>query len=234
MHGRSATWFLLLLLALLAALTMWADVAVQPARPKNDGSGRHDPDYKLSNFSTLKTDINGNPRYVLAATEMVHYPDDDTTHLIRPHFTQYAANKPYTQIEGQRGLVTSDGEQVYVMDKVKVVRAATAQKGEMTVLTEFLHIIPDSEIARTDRPVTILQAPKTVVHAVGMEYDKKNGLLKLSKRVRAHYEKPAAKSVPRSAAPKKAQAPRKAAAPKTASTKKANNGTPKTRSRRPQ
>lgn len=234
MHGRSATWFLLLLLALLAALTMWADVAVQPARPKNDGSGRHDPDYKLSNFSTLKTDINGNPRYVLAATEMVHYPDDDTTHLIRPHFTQYAANKPYTQIEGQRGLVTSDGEQVYVMDKVKVVRAATAQKGEMTVLTEFLHIIPDSEIARTDRPVTILQAPKTVVHAVGMEYDKKNGLLKLSKRVRAHYEKPAAKSVPLSAAPKKAQAPRKAAASKTASTKKANNGNSKTRTRRPQ
>lgn len=233
MHGRPATWFLLLLLALLAALTMWADIAVQPAGPKNDGSGRHDPDYKLNNFNTLKTDPQGNPRYVLAATQMVHYPDDDTTHLLRPHFTQYAKNKPYTQIEGQRGLVTSDGEQVYVMDKVKVVRAATAQKGEMTVLTDFLHITPDSEIARTDRPVTILQAPKTVVHAVGMEYDKKNGLLKLSKRVRAHYERPATKAAPRSVAPKKAQASRKPTATKVTPAKKANTGNSKTRPRRP-
>lgn len=226
MYGRSAIWFLLLLLALLAALTMWADVAVQPPAPKSDGSSRHDPDYKLNNFHTLKTDPQGNPRYMLAAAEMVHYPDDDSTHLTRPRFTQYAEGKPYTQVEGQRGLVTSDGEQVYLMDKVKVVRTATRSKGEMTVLTEFLHIIPDREFARTDRPVTILQAPKTVVHAVGMEYDKKNKLLTLKKRVRAHYERPIIQGAARSAAKRTPTA-------KVAPTKKARNGDSKTRTRRP-
>lgn len=227
MYGRSATWFLLLLLALLAALTMWADVAVQPPAPKPDGSSRHDPDYKLNNFHTLKTDPNGDPRYMLAAVEMVHYPDDDSTHLTRPRFTQYAQSKPYTQVEAQRGLVTSDGEQVYLMDKVKVVRAATRSKGEMTVLTEFLHITPDSEVARTDRPVTILQAPKTVVHAIGMEYDKKNGLLTLNKRVRAHYERPALQGQAKKAPSKKAPAA------KAAATRNANNGAPQPRTRRP-
>jgi hypothetical protein len=58
-------------------------------------------------------------------------------------------------------------------------------------------------------------------------------LLKLSKRVRAHYEKPAAKTAPRSAVPKKAQATKKAAASKVTPTKKANNGNSKTRTRRP-
>lgn len=225
MYGRPATWFLLLLLALLAALTMWAEVAVQPVEPKKDGGSRHDPDYILHNFNTLKTDPQGNPSHMLAAAEMKHYPDDDSTHLTRPHFTQYTGGKPYTQTESQRGLVTSDGEHVYLMDKVKVVRAATAQKGEMTVLTEYLHIIPDSEIARTDRPVTILQAPKTVVHATGMEYDKKNGLLKLGKRVRVHYERPASAI----SKPKANKAP--AAKPTTA--RKAVNGDSKTRTRRP-
>jgi lipopolysaccharide export system protein LptC len=228
MYGRSAIWFLVLLLAMLAALTMWADIAVQPPGPKSDGSSRHDPDYKLSNFHTLKTDPNGNPRYMLAAAEMVHYPDDDSTHLVRPRFTQYSETKPYTQIEGQRGLVTSDGEQVYLMDKVKVVRGATKQKGEMTVLTDFLHITPDSEFARTDRPVTILQAPRTVVHAIGMEYDKKNGILKLSKRVRAHYERPVVKTATR-----KSQVLKKKPAAKAAPTKKAVTGPSKTRIRRP-
>ncbi len=160
---------------------------------------------------------------------MVHYPDDDSTHLVRPRFTQYSQTKPYTQIEGQRGLVTSDGKQVYLMDKVKVVRGATPQKGEMTVLTEFLHITPDSEFARTDRAVTILQAPRTVVHATGMEYDKKSGILKLSKRVRAHYEKP----VPRAAKTKKPQALKKAPTAKAATTRKAVTGESKPRIRRP-
>lgn len=227
MYGRPAIWFLLLLLALLAALTMWANVAVQLPASKKDGSSRHDPDYILHNFHTLKTDTQGNAKYMLAAVEMKHFPDDDTTHLVRPHFTQYLAGKPYTQVESQSGIVTSDGEQVYMTGKVKVVRAATPQRGEMTVLTEFLHITPDSEIAQTDRPVTILQAPKSVVHANGMVYNKKTGQLTLSKRTRAHYERPAAKGVPG-----KSQA-RKTPAAQAAPAKKAVTGDTTTRTRRP-
>src|SRR5512137_2187741 len=101
MQGRSTIWFPIALLALLAGLTLWIDRVVQPPQPKIDGSSRHDPDYILTNFNTLKTDQNGNPRHRLAATEMRHFPDDDTTELTRPRFTQYTANKPFTQIEGQ-------------------------------------------------------------------------------------------------------------------------------------
>lgn len=236
MHGRSAIWFPLLLLALLAALTLWIDVTVQPPEPKSDGSSRHDPDYKLTNFNTLKTDPKGNPRYMLAAAEMVHYPDDDSTQLVRPRFTQYSATKPFTQIEGQRGLVTSDGKNVYFMDKVKVVRGATRQKGEMTVLTDYLHIIPDQEIAVTDRPVSILQAPKTVIHATGMEYNKKLGVLNLYKRVRVHYERPDAATRARNAStkanPASARKPTVTQPAKANATNKAKAGETKTRIRR--
>lgn len=205
MHGRSAIWFPLVLLALLAALTFWIDRTVQPPQPKRDGSSRHDPDYRLTNFSTMRTDRNGTPRHMLAATEMVHFPDDDSTQLTRPRFTQYSASKPYTQIEGQRGLVTSDGEHVYFMDNVKVVRGATPQKGELTVLTDYLHILPEQDLVVTDRAVTILQAPRTVIHATGMEYNKKLGILKLFRRVRVHYEKPGVKLRPLTAPPLQAK-----------------------------
>lgn len=201
MQGRSAIWFPLTLLALLAALTFWIDRTVQPPQPKRDGSSRHDVDYRMNNFTTTKSDRAGVPRYVLSAIELRHYPDDDSTELVRPRFTQYAARKPYTQIQGQRGQVSSNGEDVYFMDNVIVERGAMPGRGKMTVLTEYLHLIPEQEMAVTDRPVSILQEPRTVIRATGMEYNKKQRVLKLFNRVRVHYERPGTDAPPLKAPP---------------------------------
>jgi lipopolysaccharide export system protein LptC len=190
MHGRSAIWFPLALLALLAALTFWIDRTVQPPQPRRDGTLRHDPDYTVKNFVMTKSDHDGNPLHALTAVSMVHFPDDDSTELTRPRFTQFSELKPATQIQAQRGLVSSNGDNVYFMDNVKAVRAATANKGELTILTEYLHIIPDQEIALTDRPVSILQAPHTVITAIGMVLNKKLRTVKLLQHVRVHYERP--------------------------------------------
>ncbi len=100
MPMRSAIWFPLTLLAMLAALTFWIERTVQPPQPKRDGSSRHEVDYRMNNFTTTKSDSKGNPRHVLSAVELTHYPDDDSTHLVRPRFTQYSLRKPYTQIQG--------------------------------------------------------------------------------------------------------------------------------------
>lgn len=192
MKGVPAIWFGLLLLGLLTALSFWIERAVQPPPPKRDGSTRHDPDYTVYNFSTVRSDLNGNPRYDLTGAEMRHYPDDDSTDLVKPNYAIYAQKKQVTRVQSERGQVSSNGENVYFMDNVKVTRAATAGKGEMTVMTSYLHVIPDKEIAQTDRPVTILQAPRTIVTANGMLYDKKQGLLNLRNKVRVHYVRPAA------------------------------------------
>lgn len=223
MKGVSTIWFPLAILGLLAGLSLWVERVVQPPQPVADGSSRHDPDYTVSNFSTLKTNPKGDPHYMLAATEMVHYPDDDSTHLTRPRLTQYSIKKPYTQIQAQRGLTSSNGDNVYFMDNVKVVRGATRQKGEMTVLTEYLHIIPDKDLAQTDRPVSILQAPRSTARANGMEYNKKLGTMKLIGNVKVHYERPGSEAAPLKNPP--------ALKPvKSASAKKASNKTSKKKS----
>jgi lipopolysaccharide export system protein LptC len=198
---RAAITFPLALLIFLAVLTFWINRAVQPPLPKLDGSSRHDPDYIMNNFVTTQTDIKGDLRYKLAAIEMRHFPDDDTTELQRPRYTQFAVGKPYTQVQGLRGLMSSDGEEVQLFDNVKVTRQAFADKGEMTVETDYLNIRPNEELVTTDRPVVIRQAPKTVIYATGMVYEKKQKTVTLLHRVRAHYERPviagdAAKSKP--------------------------------------
>lgn len=201
MYGRHTIIFPLAVLVLLAAITFWIDRTVQAPVQKSDANTRHDPDYIVNNFVTTKTDVMGNIQYVLAASEMRHYPDDDSTRLVRPRLTQYTDARPYTQIESQEGLVSSNGEVVQFIGNVKVVREPTGERPEMTMRTQYLKVTPDTEIATTDRPVVITEGPKSEVHAVGMIYDKKNRTIQLLNRVRAHYEKPPRSSRARPAAP---------------------------------
>ena len=244
MLTRSAIFFPLVLAGLLALITFWINLAVEQQGPKIDGSNRHDPDYTMNNFVTTQTDITGKLRYVLAAVEMQHYPDDDSTVLQRPRFTQYTIDKPYTQIEGLRGYISSDGEEVELVDNVKVTRQAFEGKGEMQLLTEKLIILPNQDIAKTNSPVVITQAPKTVIHGTGMIFDKKNQTVKLLSRVKVHYERPnvapikALKSQTKSLAPIKsstkttnAKASNKASSKPLNITKKLKTTDKKTRSK---
>lgn len=196
MKSFHSIWFALIVLALLAALTYWIDRIVQPPAPKRDGSARHDVDYTVNNFSSSRADQFGNPRFALSGIEMRHYPDDDTTELEHPLFKEFSLNKPTIQAQADRGTVSSNGENVYFMDNVKVVRAATPQKGELTILTSYLHIIPEQGILKTDRPVTILQAPHSVAHATGMELDKEERTVKMFNHVTVHYERPGTPPAP--------------------------------------
>ena len=190
LNTKSAIIFPLALLLLLAMLTFWIDKSVQPIAPKLDGSSRHDPDYIMHNFVTTQTDVNGELRYKLAANEMKHFPDKDTTDLIKPRFTRFAKNKPYTELIGDTGNVSSNGEQVDVYGNVRVLREAFAEKGVMTMETDALTILPNKDYASTDLPVVIKQAPGTVIYATGMVYDQKLQTMTLLHKVRAHYVRP--------------------------------------------
>jgi lipopolysaccharide export system protein LptC len=196
MYKRPFILFPLALLTILALLTFWIDRTVQRPQPKPDGSSRHDPDYILHNFVTTKMDINGDVHYILRAAEMKHFPDDDTTELKQPDLIQYG-DGPHTRIEAQRGMVSSNGETVQFMGDVKVVREASADRGEMTLLTQYLKVTPSTEVATTDRPVIIKQAPETVVHGTGMIYNKNEQTIKLLNDVRVHYVRPAMAKKPR-------------------------------------
>ncbi len=231
MLTRSAIFFPLVLAILLAVVTFWINLTVEQQGPKIDGSNRHDPDYTMSNFVTTQTDTTGKLRYVLAAAEMLHYPDDDSTVLQRPRYTQFTINKPYTQIEALRGYVSSNGEEIELVDNVKVVRQAFEGKGEMQVLTEKLVILPNQELAKTDSAVLIKQAPKTVIRAKGMVFDKKNQTLKLFNRVKAHYERPAALPVKSN---KSAPAKTKLISSKTLTKKQAASKKPSAKSKKVQ
>lgn len=191
-HGTTLL-FPILLLAFLAALTYWMSIKVQPAAPRPDAKLRHDPDYYLTNFKTTTTDMDGSIRYRLHAKTMNHFPDDDSTALELPIYTQYEKGKQYVQVKGKIGQVSSNGEDIKIYKDVVVRREPWGGKGLMTLETEYLNILPEEDKVLTYMPVVIKQAPKTVVHANGMVYEKSKHRITLLEKVRAHYEKPVLK-----------------------------------------
>ena len=189
MNKNLAAWATLTFLLLFVGLTLWLERVVQPAGPKLDGSTRHEPDYIVENFNAIKLDLNGQPHFTLAAVKMTHYPDDLTTHLVRPHFIAFNPKTPPYHIYAQRGIITEDGEHAYLYDNVRLVREASGKSTELTLHTSYLHIIPEKSFMETDKPV-IIQDAHTHITAVGLKLDKDTHQLKLLSRVKARYAPP--------------------------------------------
>ena len=187
MSERLAAWFPLLLLAILAALTFWLDRAVQPPASKSEGATRHDPDFIVDKVSAIRTAADGGIKHTLFAEKMIHYPDDDSTYLQSPKLVSYASGKAPITITSREALMSKDGENVYFQDDVHVTRAPYDDKSELAMQTSYLHVIPNDNIAQTDRPVVITDA-NTVVNAIGLELNGGTRILKLKSRVRGIYD----------------------------------------------
>jgi lipopolysaccharide export system protein LptC len=54
--------------------------------------------------------------------------------------------------------------------------------------TSFLHIVPDDNFAKTDKPVTIIEA-NTIINAVGMEFDNNTQVIRLLSEVKFVHDK---------------------------------------------
>ena len=194
MINRFSVLFPILFAAILAFISYWVQVSVENESEKRGNKLSNSPDYFLTNFKTTQTESDGSIRFILLANEMVHFTKDDTTRLKKPLFISYKNNLPSSQIEGGVGFVSTDGEEVQIIDNVKVARLETETKPKMELFTDQLTVLPHKDQAFTKRPVRITQDPKTVVNAIGMKYDKKNGIITLLEKVRVHYEKPAKKT----------------------------------------
>lgn len=185
--NRLSSLFPLLLLAALASVTFWLDQAIQESS-RTAETERADPDVIVDNIVARRMDANGNVKHTLYATRMTHFPADDSTRLQLPRFVSEASRAPVT-ITSKTARVSSGGDDVYFEDDVVVTRAAYEERSEMQLRTEFLHVIPDAHIARTDRPVTITDA-HTVAHAIGLELDSEARTVKFLSQFRGTYHDP--------------------------------------------
>lgn len=145
----------------------------------------HEPDYTVDRLVATRMDLQGRLRDTLQAARMVHYPGDDSTELTTPRFVSFARGAPLT-VTAKRAQVSSNGGNVYFHEDVRATRAAQGAKSALVLTTEYLHLLPDDNIAKTDRPVTVSDAHMTI-NAGGMELNGETRVLKLHNGVRGVY-----------------------------------------------
>jgi lipopolysaccharide export system protein LptC len=184
--GHHINWPPIGLALLLALLGFWLNHLSSRVETVDNAGFTHDPDFIVERFDALAFDTNGNPYQRLAAARMTHFMDDDTTVLDKPILRNLDPEAQVT-VNAERALISSDGKQVYFLDKVHMERPAGGDRPALTLDTEYLHVSSDSRVIRTNKPVALRQGPSSIT-ANRLIADDKAKLLSLDGNVRGTYE----------------------------------------------
>lgn len=179
--------FPLLLMASLALLTLWLDHQVRVEGGDHPSLRRHDPDYLVTNFTTTTYNRDGQAVTSLAAAQMQHYPDDDSTDVTAPRLVQSKPDQPRYTVEADRGQISREGDEIFLYDHVVLLRDADAKEPAAKMTTSFLHILRDRALVRTDREVQFQEEGRFLTGR-GMEYHTDTRELFLYADVRARFD----------------------------------------------
>lgn len=187
MRLSTTRMFPLLLMLALAGLTFWLERTVREEEGVHPSLRRHDPDYVVDNLTHTRFNIQGMVESTLTAAKMLHYPDDDTTDLLAPHFVQTKPNEPRVTLTADRGALSQDGEEVFLYDNVLIVREGGPDRSEARMRTSFMHVVQAQSVFRTDRDIVITEDDR-VISGRGMEYHNDSKEMFLRDRVRGRFE----------------------------------------------
>ena len=93
------------------------------------------------------------------------------------------------QIKADQAELYGSNDDIYLSGNVTLLRGASNDSSKKTtIVTSFLHVIPDDDIVKTDKPVTITEG-NTTINAVGMELDNHTRITRLLSQVRVAHDK---------------------------------------------
>lgn len=185
-------------IVLLAALSLFTLYLAQRAardreRPAAAAPAAGEPDYFVDRMALLTMNDAGAPAYRLQASSLLHFPADDSTRFEAPVMVSLDPSRPRVTVTADRGQLLNRAsrrdQEVQLSGRVNVVREARKDSAELVAVTDFAIVLPNADIVRTDRPITITHGPHRL-RGVGMELDNKARQLRLDSKVRATFEPP--------------------------------------------
>ena len=182
----------LVLMAFLGLLTLWLQYAVLEGSGGDAKPARHDPDAIVENFTVQRLDGSGKLQYTFSAPKMTHFSDDGSGEVLYPRLVQTAEDGGNFSATANRGTVSRQGEEAFLYGNVVILREATPQRPEFRARTEFLHVLAEQGISRTDQTVTISEG-RSILSGVGMVVNNNKQQFTLQSQVKATFDAPARK-----------------------------------------
>jgi len=127
----------------------------------------NDPDYIIDNFSFVRMSETGQPRYVISGERLTHRPADNTSVIEKPVVQNMSTEHPNMTMTANTAHVNQDQNQIDLAGNVDISRPGSKTTQPLRIRTEALTVLPDEEIARTDKPIE-MKLGGSVVTGVGM------------------------------------------------------------------
>jgi lipopolysaccharide export system protein LptC len=185
---RISIYLPVILMGVLALGTYWLlRTTPLPGTPDTAKPETHDADYFMQKFSIKTFDATGHLKTELQGQELRHFPDTDTLEIDKVYLRSYDEAGTLTTSTGDHGLSNGDGSEVQLIGNAMVVRDASINKAgvaqpRLTLQSDFLHAITDTERVKTHLPVRITRG-RDQFTADRMDYDNLSHVVELQGRV---------------------------------------------------
>ena len=175
--------FPLALALILGGLTAWLGrvsevvieaVKLDPAKPQ----------YTMTQIHGKRYDISGSLNQDLTAPLAWQLPDQKNVYFQQPTLKTYRENNEQYTVSSQTARYEIESKKVFFEQNVVLTKTPDAERPAGKVVTDYLNVDTQTEIAETDAPVQY-EYGRSHGTATGLTYDNKNGLLNLKSKVKA-------------------------------------------------
>ncbi len=173
-----------LLLALAAGTFYLAEIADRFRGEPVSRVASDLPDSFAETVLLNRTRDTGEPLFRLTAERIDYFSGDDSTLLKRPLLTSLDASQPVVTLSARLGRSSTGGGEILLFDDVRLLREASEREPALLITTDAAVLLPDSEIARSDRPVQVERGDDRLT-GTGMEFNNSDRTLRVDAQVRA-------------------------------------------------
>jgi len=196
---RARIWMAIAAVGVVALGSFWLydTVRRQGADDYNRASARLEPDYYVENFNFIKLSNNGKANYHVTGKNLIHLPRTDQYDIKEPRISSFDAQRTPITINAGRAVVEQKSEVltpkraedvVHLYDQVTVERPQGLNSSFMRVETEYLQLLPDADIVKTDQRIKLITDNGETL-ATGMMANNTNQELRLLSKVHARLSK---------------------------------------------
>lgn len=147
------------------------------------------PDGFMENVVAIVINKQGLPALKVFTPRMVHYLENDTTGILKPHVIVYRNSPQPWHINSDYAFAYQGTTQINFQNHVVINHLADISNPATVLQTSAITVFPDKQIATTRQPV-IIQQPGTIVHGIGMLANLNDGTVKLLSAAQGQYNAP--------------------------------------------
>jgi len=163
---RFRIWLAVILLGVITMGTIWIMEVIRRHADdeQNRTSARSAPDYFVEKFNFIRLSNNGKANYHITGDSLVHLPRTDNIEIKHPQINSFDQERPPLHLRAELAVVSQksslttprrEHDEVHLHHNVIMDRPEGLSSQSVHVESDYLLLLPDDDIVKTDKPVSI-------------------------------------------------------------------------------